>query len=123
MIQAYPYQLSDAGNGAVMMRFVDVPELIVQADSEELAKQWAARDLRVALNYYADEGRKIPRPSKPKKGQHLAYLSPLVTMKLEIYHRSRRPLSKPMGAQRIRYLTGAVRSEARPGLTAGSKAD
>jgi antitoxin HicB len=85
MFQAYPFVLSDAGNGAVMAQFVDVPGALTQGDDEELAIHWAPDALHVALTGYIDFNQDIPRPSKPAKGQRIAYLDPLVAMKLEVY--------------------------------------
>lgn len=89
MYQVYPFVLSDAGDGAVMAQFTDVPQAITQGDTEELAIHWAPDALHVALTGYIDHNQDIPKPSKPKVGQHVAYLSPLVAMKLEIYQAMR----------------------------------
>ena len=89
MFQAYPYVLSDAGNGAVMAQFVDVPQALTQGDDEQLAMHWAADALHVALTGFIEFNRDIPNPSKPKPSQHVAYLSPLVAMKLEVYQAMR----------------------------------
>lgn len=89
MYQAYPYRLDDAGNGAVMATFIDVPQALTQGADEATVVHWAADALHVALTGYIDHGADIPTPSKPKRGQKVAYLDPLVAMKLEIYQAMR----------------------------------
>lgn len=88
MLQAYPFDLIPLENGAVMAKFVDLPAA-TQGDDEELAIHWAPDALHVALTGYIDDREDLPQPSRPKRGQHVAYLPPLVAMKLELYQAMR----------------------------------
>jgi antitoxin HicB len=74
--------------GPVIASFVDVPAA-TQGDDMEAAIHWAPDALHVALTGYIDSNEDIPRPSKPKQGQRLGYLDPLVAMKLEVYQAMR----------------------------------
>lgn len=89
MFQAYPYELTRLEGGVCMAQFVDVPGAVTQGDTEELTHHWAPDALHVALTGFIDGNKDIPKPSKPKNGQHVAYLSPLVAMKLEVYQAMR----------------------------------
>lgn len=88
MYQAYPYDLTRLEDGAVMAHFVDLAAT-TQGDDEELAIHWAPDALHVALTGYIDAKEDLPKPSRPKKGQRLAYLPPLAAMKLELYQAMR----------------------------------
>jgi antitoxin HicB len=89
MFQAYPFALTPFDSGAVMAQFVDVPGALTQGDDEQLAIHWAPDALHVCLTGYIDLNQDIPKPSKPQKGQRVAYLDPLVAMKLEVYQAMR----------------------------------
>jgi antitoxin HicB len=89
MFQAYPFVLTPFESGAVMAQCVDVPQGMTQGDDEQLAIHWLPDALHMALAAYMDHNKDIPKPSKPAKGQHVAYLAPLVAMKLEIYQAMR----------------------------------
>lgn len=89
MFQAYPYELTPFENGAVMAQCVDVPEALTQGDDAESAVHWLPDALLVALTGYVDDNVEIPRPSKAAQGQRIAYLDPLVAMKLEVYQAMR----------------------------------
>jgi antitoxin HicB len=84
MLQAYPVILTKDGN-SLIAEFPDVPEAITVGADEANALNWAQDALVVALSSYLDERRDIPKPSKPKAGQHTVALPPLVASKLVIY--------------------------------------
>ena len=68
---------------------MDVPEAItVGRDAEEAAAR-AEDALIAALRGYIDDGRAIPRPSRPRRGQPCAVMPPMVTAKLAIYQATR----------------------------------
>ena len=79
----YPVTLKlDKEDGGFVVTFVDIPEAITQGDtvSEALA---AARDaLESALDFYFEDKRAVPLPSKPKRGQHLVELPASLSAKV-----------------------------------------
>ena len=88
-MQPYPLILEIDENGTMIAQALDVPEAItVGRDAEEAAAR--AEDALVAsLRGYIDDGRAIPRPSQPKRGQACAVLPPMVGAKLAIYQAMR----------------------------------
>lgn len=68
---SYPVTLTPEEEGGFTVTFPDVPEAITQGESREEALKWAREALETALQIYIDTGRPFPRPSEPKKGQHV----------------------------------------------------
>lgn len=89
MLQAYPVELSPNGEGGYIARFPDVPEALTEGDTREEALAWAQDALVVALTGYVDARRDLPHPSKPRRGQPLLALPPLVAIKLVLYQAMR----------------------------------
>lgn len=88
MQQAYPVVLTKDGD-SIIAEFPDVPEAITVGADEDNALVWAQDALVVALSGYLDERKDIPKPSKPKTGQKLIVLPPIIASKLAIYQAMR----------------------------------
>jgi antitoxin HicB len=101
-VQPYPLTLENDENGTVIAQALDVPEAItVGRDPEEEAAR-AEDALVAALRAYIADGRPIPRPSRPKRGQPCAVLPPQVVAKLAIYQAMRAAgLSQTALAERL----------------------
>lgn len=85
---AYPAQLTaEAADDGFVVIFRDVPEAITQGDDLADAIENAADALAVALEFYAEEQKPYPQPSRPGADEHLVALSALVVAKLELYRR------------------------------------
>lgn len=89
MVFTFPVLLFPDGQGALIVQALDVPEALTVGDNVAEALFWAQDALVVALSGYMDDYRDIPRPTKPKRGQHLVPLPPLVALKLNIYQAMR----------------------------------
>lgn len=89
MLQVYPVVLTPDGQGGLIAEVPDVPGTFTVGDNLAEALFWAQDALVVALSGYMDDHRDIPRPSKPKRGQHVVPLPPLVALKLSIYQAMR----------------------------------
>ena len=88
-MQPYPLILETDENGTIIAQALDVPEAItVGRDAEEAAAR-AGDALVATLRAYIDDGRTIPPPSRPKRGQPSAVLPPMVAAKLAIYRAMR----------------------------------
>jgi antitoxin HicB len=88
-MQPYPLILETDENGTVIAQALDVPEAItVGRDADEAAAR-AEDALVAALRAYIEDGRPIPRPSRPKRGQPCAVLPPMAAAKLAIYQAMR----------------------------------
>ena len=85
----YRAVLEPASNGTVVARFPEVPEAHTAGNDEAQALERAPDALETALAIYVDERRDLPRPIRPRKGQHAVALSPMAAAKLAIYQAMR----------------------------------
>jgi antitoxin HicB len=82
---AYPAVLTRADEGGFNVSFPDVPEALTQGDDRDEALLNARDALETALELYVDEGEDLPRASKASGRQVLVAVSPLATLKFQIY--------------------------------------
>lgn len=78
----YPATLTPAEEGGFVATFRDIPEAITQGDTEAEALDMAADALLSAMDFYFEDKRPVPAPSKAKKGEHLVSLPPSVAAKV-----------------------------------------
>jgi antitoxin HicB len=82
----YPVTLRPLDNGTVMAKFIDVPEALTCGRDEKEALRLAQEALVLALTEgYMAVKRSVPTPSKPKRGQPMVTVPPLVAAKLAVY--------------------------------------
>jgi antitoxin HicB len=77
---SYPVRLRKDGE-FILVTFPDIPEAITQCDNREHALRIAAEALESAMEFYFDDRRAVPEPSKPKRGQSLVELPASVAAK------------------------------------------
>lgn len=77
----YPAQFEPDGDGFVVT-FRDIPEAITQGDSLDEARSMAADALLTAMDFYFEDKRPVPAPSKAKKGEELVALPASVSAKI-----------------------------------------
>jgi antitoxin HicB len=85
----YPAHLEPAEEGGFIVTFPDVPEGITQGEDEDEALLRAVDALETALSFYTDEGADLPKPGKPKRGQHTVRPSAQACLALAIYQAMR----------------------------------
>ena len=79
----YPVTLTpDAKDGGFVVTFVDIPEAITQGDTQAQALQAARDALESALDFYFEDRRAVPAPSRPKRGQHVVELAASLSAKV-----------------------------------------
>lgn len=78
----YPAKFTVAQEGGFVVTFPDFPEAITQGEDEQDALLHAADVLESALDFYLEDGRPIPAPSKPKRGQRVVELPASVSAKV-----------------------------------------
>lgn len=79
----YPVMLTpDKKDGGFVVTFKDIPEAITQGDTVAQALAAAKEALESALDFYFDDKRAVPAPSKPKRGQHVIELPASVSAKV-----------------------------------------
>jgi len=79
----YPVTLTpDEADGGFVATFVDIPEAITQGDTEAEALAAAKDALASALDFYFEDKRAVPAPSRPKRGQHVIELAASLSAKV-----------------------------------------
>ena len=79
----YPVTLTpDAQDGGFVVTFVDIPEAITQGDTAAQALAAAKDALESALDFYFEDKRVVPPPSKAKRGQHVVELAASLSAKV-----------------------------------------
>jgi antitoxin HicB len=78
----FPVKLLKEPEGGYTVTFPDIPEAITCGTSVEDALHHAKDALESAMDFYFDDRRPIPSPSKPKKGQYQVELPPSVAAKV-----------------------------------------
>jgi antitoxin HicB len=82
----YPAILKpEAATGGFVVNFPDIPEALTEGDDLTDALAQAADCLGAALEGYLEGGRRIPIPSKPRRGQRLIQVPLYLAPKLALY--------------------------------------
>jgi len=70
----YPAQFKPAKEGGFVVTFRDIPEAVTQGDTESEAQELAIEVLISSMDFYLEDKRPVPLPSKPKRGERLVTL-------------------------------------------------
>ena len=79
---AYPIKLKKDTNGSLLLTFVDIPEATSSAHSEAKVSVLALEALESALEFYFEDGRRVPMPSPAKRGQQTITLPASMSAKV-----------------------------------------
>ena len=77
----YP-AIFDSDIGGFVVTFRDIPEAITQGDDEAEAVDMAKDALLLSMNFYFEQKRQVPLPSKPRRGERLIPLPASVAVKV-----------------------------------------
>lgn len=98
----YPIQIKPDGK-FFLVTFPDIPEAITQGRSPGEAKTAATAALETALDFYFDESRIVPRPSRIRPGQDFIELPASVAAKVLLLNEMIRQKVRPAElARRLR---------------------
>jgi len=79
----FPVNLTpDEVDGGFVVTFHDIPEAITQGETVEEALAMAKEALETAMEFYFEDNRAVPAPSKPKRGQHVVELAASLSAKV-----------------------------------------
>lgn len=78
----YPVRLKKDTNGSLLVTFPDIPEAATSAHDETNALAEALEALESALEFYFEDGRTVPMPSAPKRGQQTVTLPASMSAKI-----------------------------------------
>ena len=91
----YPARLKSQEEGGYVVTFPDVPEAITQGEDIEDALVHAGEALESALDFYFEDRRPVPLPSRPKRGQYLVELPVSVSAKVLLLNEMLRQKVRP----------------------------
>lgn len=80
----YPVRFVAEDDGGFSVTFRDIPEAITQGDDLEDARAQAVEALITAMDFYIEDGRSVPRPSKAQRGEELVELPLSVAAKVQL---------------------------------------
>jgi antitoxin HicB len=79
----FPVTLTpDEADGGFVVTFRDIPEAITQGETVEEALAMAREALETAIEFYFEDNRAVPTPSKPQRGQHVVELTVSLSAKV-----------------------------------------
>ena len=93
-MNGYPVNLRRDGK-FILVTFPDIPEAITQGDNREHALAMAKEALELAMEFYFDDRRPAPLPSRARKGQAVVNLSPSVAAKVLLLNEMLRQKVRP----------------------------
>jgi len=77
----YPVTLTP-DNGGFVVTFTDIPEAITQGETEDEALAAAKDALESAIDFYLEDKRAVPKPSKARRGQRVIELAASLSAKV-----------------------------------------
>jgi antitoxin HicB len=77
----YPIEVRRDGRYR-LVTFPDIPEAVTQGKTHEEAMDSAVNALQTALDFYLEDSRPVPMPSRLKKGQEFVELPPSLSAKV-----------------------------------------
>lgn len=78
----YPAKFHKETDGVCVITFRDIPEAITQGDDEKDAMEMAGDALISAFDFYFEDKRIIPAPSKLRHDEHLIEVPPSIAAKV-----------------------------------------
>lgn len=124
----YPMNIKPDGR-FFLVTFIDIPEAITQGESREEAVEVAQDALESALEFYFEDGRAVPSPSRIKRGQAFVELPVSLSAKVlllnEMLNQKIRPaeLARRLGTtpQEVNRLTNLRHRSRIDGIAAAMK--
>jgi antitoxin HicB len=98
-MRGYPVNLRKS-EGFLVVSFPDVPEAHTQGVDRVEALAMAKEALELSMEFYFDDQRPVPMPSKPKRGQAVVVLSPSVAAKVLLLNEMLRQKVRPIDLAR-----------------------
>jgi len=93
-MRAYPVNLRKDGK-FILVTFPDIPEAITQGDDRPHALEMAKEVLELAMEFYFEDRRPVPEPSKAKRGQEVVELSASLSAKVLLLNEMLRQKVRP----------------------------
>jgi antitoxin HicB len=94
-MRAYPVTLTQDGK-FIKVNFPDIPEALTQGKDREEALVMAKEALELAMEFYFEDRRPVPEPSKAKRGQAVIELSASLSAKVLLLNEMLRQKVRPV---------------------------
>ncbi|TDR82220.1 type II toxin-antitoxin system HicB family antitoxin [Paludibacterium purpuratum] len=78
----YPARFEPVAEGGFVATFRDIPEAITQGETVEETAAMAADALVTAMDFYFEDRRAVPAPSKAEAGEQFVELPPSIAAKV-----------------------------------------
>jgi antitoxin HicB len=98
-MRGYPVNLRKS-EGFLVVSFPDIPEAHTQGVDRTEALAMAKEALELSMEFYFDDRRPVPMPSKAKRGQAVVELSPSVAAKVLLLNEMLRQKVRPIDLAR-----------------------
>jgi len=98
-MRGYPARLYKDGK-YITVSFPDIPEAHTFGNNRAHALEMAKEALELSMEFYFDDMRPVPMPSKPKRGQAVVELSPSVAAKVLLLNEMLRQRVRPIDLAR-----------------------
>lgn len=98
-MRGYPVNLRKDGK-FILATFPDIPEAITQGKDRAEALAMAREALEVSMDFYFEDQRPVPMPSKPKRGQAIIELPLSVAAKVLLLNEMLRQKVRPIDLAR-----------------------
>jgi antitoxin HicB len=99
-MQGYPAKLRKS-EGFLVVSFPDIPEAHTQGVDRKEALAMAKEALELSMEFYFEDMRPVPMPSKPKRGQAVVELSPSIAAKVLLLNEMLRQKVRPIDLARL----------------------
>jgi antitoxin HicB len=93
-MRGYPVNLRKDGK-FILATFPDIPEAITQGNNRAHALEMAKEALELAMEFYFEDNRPVPMPSRPKRGQAVVELPPSLAAKVLLLNEMLRQRVRP----------------------------
>ncbi len=93
-MRAYPVNLRKDGK-FIIAAFPDIPEAVTQGRNRAEALSAAKDALETAMEFYFEDHRPVPAPSRPKRGQAVVELSASLSAKVLLLNEMLRQKIRP----------------------------
>jgi len=101
----YPAKFKPAKEGGFVVTFRDIPEAITEGESVEGAMIQARDALETALDFYFNDRRELPAPSKARRGERLIELPASLSAKVLLLNEMVRQRVRPADLARRLHTT------------------
>ena len=99
-MRGYPVKLRKDGR-YTLVTFPDIPEAITYGKDRTEALAMAREALEVSMDFYFEDQRPVPMPSKPKRGQAIVELPLSVAAKVLLLNEMLRQKVRPIDLARL----------------------